>query len=155
MCENSINIGRVYKKEDLMRYFKALFGLLVKRFFSRRNIILLLILFLLSIYCVQNGIKEYKKGIDTNNEFKSLEIESFSDIKDYNAYSFIGFKILFIPGPTSIFFSNPVFLSELSARINSVTTLDIGSNCKGGRYLRAILPLRHAFPMLSGCWPAC
>jgi hypothetical protein len=100
---------------------------------------------LLSTYSVQNGIKEYKKRIETKNEFKSTELSFFNDIRNYNQYSYLGFKILFIPGMSSIFFSNPVFLSELSARINSVTCLDIGSNCKGGAIFKGNSPFAPRF----------
>lgn len=119
-----------------MLYFKALFRLVLKGFFTKRNIILLVVLLLLSIYCVQNGIKEYKKEVEKKNEFKSIELSFFNDVRNYNQYSYVGFKTLFIPSGSSVFFSNPILLSELSAKINSVITLNIVSNCKGGLVLK-------------------
>jgi ABC-type transport system involved in cytochrome c biogenesis ATPase subunit/uncharacterized membrane protein YhaH (DUF805 family) len=128
-----------------MRHFKAFFGFLLKRFFSRRNIILLLILLALSIYCTQQGIKERKKILNNFEGFKKLESFLFSQIRNYSKYASDGFKILVVPGTNIVFFSNPVLLSELSARINSITTLDIGSNCKGGLVLRGNSPFAPRF----------
>jgi ABC-type transport system involved in cytochrome c biogenesis ATPase subunit len=128
-----------------MKHFKALFVLLLKRFFSRRNIFLLLVLLVLSIYGTQQGIKERKQILNNLEEYKKAEASFFRDIKSYKNYSNMGFKILLIPGSASVFFSNPVFLSELYARINSITTLDIGSNCKGGLILRGNSPFAPRF----------
>jgi ABC-type transport system involved in cytochrome c biogenesis ATPase subunit len=128
-----------------MGHFKALFVLLLKRFFSRRNIFLLLVLLVLSIYGTQQGIKERKQILNNREEFKKLESTLFNKIRNYSKYSSDGFKIFLIPGSPSVFFSNPVFLSELSARINSITILDIGSNCKGGLILRGNSPFTQRF----------
>lgn len=128
-----------------MRRFKSIFVLLLKRFFSRRNLLLLLLLMILSIFGTQHGIKERKQMLNNQEEFKKLEASLFDKIRNYSKYSSDGFKILFIPGPASVFFSNPVFLSELSARINSITTLDIGSNGKGGLIFRGNSPFKPRY----------
>lgn len=128
-----------------MGHFKALFVLLLKRFFSRRNIFLLLVLLVLSIYSTQQGIKERKQILNDLEEFKNSASIEFNNIRHYSKYSQTGFKILLIPGPASVFFSNPVFLSELSARINSVTVLDIDNNCKGGLIFRGNSPFAPRF----------
>jgi len=119
--------------------------LLLKRFFSRRNIFLLLVLLVLSIYSTQQGIKERKQILNDLEEFKNSASIEFNNIRHYSKYSQTGFKILLIPGPASVFFSNPVFLSELSARINSVTVLDIDNNCKGGLIFRGNSPFAPRF----------
>ena len=133
-----------------MRYFKSIFSLVLKRFFSRRNILLLVLLLILSFYSTQQGIKEW--NINTNNigEFQKAESSFFNDHKNYRDYSNLGFKVLLIPGASSVFFSNPVLLTELSARVNSVTTLDIGSNCKGGLVLRGNSPFKPRFSNVIG-----
>lgn len=128
-----------------MRYFTALFQMAIKRLISRRNIILLVLLLILSIYGTQQGIKEYRILVSTKKEFKAIELSFFNNIKDYNAYSFIGLKILYIPGASSFFFSNPILLSELSAKVNSVITLNIFNNGKGGSVVRGNSPFRFRF----------
>jgi len=128
-----------------MGHFKSFFVLLLKIFFSRRNIFLLLLLLALSIYSTQQGIKEREQILNNLEEFKKAEASFFGDLEHYKDYSNMGFKVLLIPGSASIFFSNPVLLSELSARINSITILDIGSNCKGGLVLRGNSPFKPRF----------
>ncbi|UCH95191.1 MAG: hypothetical protein JSV88_33790 [Candidatus Aminicenantes bacterium] len=128
-----------------MRHFKAISGLVFKRFFSRRFIILLALILVLSVYSTQQGVKEKQKISANMEEFKKASASFFSALKHYKDYSNMGFSILFIPGDASVFFDNPVFLSELTARVNSITLLQIFSNCRGGLVLKGNSPFRPRF----------
>lgn len=106
---------------------------------------MLLLLLIISIYSTQQGIKESKQKLNNIEEFKKAEASFFDNMKHYKDHSYLGFRIIHIPGSSSVFFSNPVLLSELSARINTITILDIGSNCKGGLVLRGNSPFAPRF----------
>jgi len=114
-----------------MLHLIALFGLESKRFFSKRNLILFLFMFLIFLYGVNKGVDQYKDSIANSKEFQKVEKLIFSNVVNYTHYSFFGVRYLFVPSASAIFFSDTPMMSELSAKIDSTVTLKIYNDCKG------------------------
>jgi len=102
-----------------------------KRFFRLFNILILISILAVCVYFNLNGIQEYKDILKEKVEFQKMEEMIFLFLKNYTHYSIIGHRIFFMPSASSIFFSNPGAMSEISAHINSMEILDIYNNCKG------------------------
>lgn len=113
-----------------MGKFAAFLKLELKRFVNKRNIIIFLLIILLSLYYVNKGIDNHKRTLEISKEFQDVESILFSKILNYTHYSFLGFNLLFIPDIAEIFFVNTGKVSELTAKIDSVTTLNIKNDCK-------------------------
>ena len=114
-----------------MRHLYDFFLFELKRFLKRRNLIILLLMFALSLYFVYEGINDYKNITDRGLDFQKSESIMFSKILNYTHYSFYGFRLFFMPAASGIFFQTPGIMSELSAKIDSIVTLNIYNNCKG------------------------
>lgn len=114
-----------------MSKFAAFLKIELKRFICKRNIIIFLLILLLSLYYVNKGIDNHKKTQAKSKEFQNVEAILFSKILNYTHYSLHGFNLLFIPDKSEIFFNNTGKVSELTANIDSLTTMNIKNDCKG------------------------
>ncbi|NIM12761.1 MAG: hypothetical protein GTO45_11705 [Candidatus Aminicenantes bacterium] len=95
-------------------------------------IIIMLPIVIISGYGVHKSVNEFRQITANSKEFQESELAKFTKIANYQAYSLIGFSVLFIPeSVSSVFFDNPSYMNEISARINSLATLDIKKNCMG------------------------
>ncbi|UCH95403.1 MAG: ABC transporter permease subunit [Candidatus Aminicenantes bacterium] len=115
-----------------MSHLIALFLLGFKRFFNKRNLIAFLGMFLLLLYGVNKGIDNYKVIVQNSKEFQQIEVLMFSNFMSYTHYSLFGVHYFFVPSASSIFFTDLPMMSELSAKIDSISTVNIYSYCKGG-----------------------
>ncbi|MCP5051106.1 MAG: hypothetical protein GY940_28335 [bacterium] len=106
------------------------FPLELKRFFSKVNLVVLLIILLISLFVTNLQINDHKTLITSPENFQEVETTYFNHLKSYQFYSMEGFRVLFISTPASVLFANPSIMAELSARINSISKLDIFSNLK-------------------------
>ena len=130
-----------------MRY-AALFRFVVKRFFSKRNLIIFAVLSIIFLYSGHYGAVEYKSIINDSHEFKKIEDQLFDTIADYTEYSERGVNVFFHPTVLGAFFSNPPMFSELSGKVNSIFALNIYNNCKDGIVLGGNSSLRFRFSTL-------
>lgn len=101
-----------------------------KRFFCKRNSILVLIIILLSLVFLQYGIFEYKDILKRKEKFQEIEKIRVSKFINYRQYGAYGFRMLFVPSPISIFF------------INSGVIPDVTSYVDAGERLKLYLPLK-------------
>lgn len=113
-----------------MSKFAAFVKLELKRFVNKRNIIIFLLILLLSLYYVNKGIDNHKRTLEISKEFQDVESILFEALLNYAQYSSHGINLLFIPDIAEIFFTNTGKVSELTAKIDSVTTLNIRNDCK-------------------------
>lgn len=113
-----------------MSVFSSFFRLELKRFLNKKNVIILLIFFLLSIYLVYVGVIEYKDIVEKGKEFQKIEATMFGRLLNYQQYSIQGIRLLFLPTSPTIFFQNSNLFSDLYSRINQVISLSIGINSK-------------------------
>ena len=114
-----------------MSHLIALFLLGFKQFFSRRNLIVFLVMLLLLFYGVNKGIYNYKVMVENSKEFQKIEAMMFANVMTYLQYSNVGVRYMYVPSASVIFFTVPPLMSELAAKINSTINLDIYNNCKG------------------------
>lgn len=114
-----------------MRAFYDIFLLELKRLLSRKSIILFLLFLLFSLYFVQEGINEYKNVIKNKENFQEIERLNIRQFINYTQYGAYGFRLLFIPSPMSIFFSNSGVTSELTAFLDSGVRLKIYNSSLG------------------------
>ncbi len=99
-----------------------------KRIFRLKILIGLLLILGICLYSVHRGINENKSVPLKVTEFQKIENLIFNDMGNYDRISHTGFKVLFVPTTTGIFFTNPAMMSEIFARINTIATLHIYKN---------------------------
>jgi len=114
-----------------MHTFKAFFILEFKRFFGKRNGMLILMLFLLSLLFIQNGINEYKNILDHKEKFQEIEESKVSSYISYRVYGAYGFRMLFVPAPITIFFNKSGVISDMTSYVDSGERLIIYNSLKG------------------------
>ncbi len=108
----------------------------------------------LSSYLVNKGIDDYNKLKESEKSFIEIEKLMFSMLMNYLHYSFFGVRIMFVPSPAVIFFSEPGTMADLCAKIDSITTMDIFNNLKGKALFKDHFPgtLRFAgLNLMLGC----
>lgn len=111
--------------------FGSFFILEFKRFFSRKNIIILLLFFLLTLHFVDSGIDRHQQLNNNKIEFQKLEKFKVKQYVNYNQYGKYGFRLLFLPAPLSILFDNSGVFSEMTGNIDSGEVLKIYHSWKG------------------------
>lgn len=114
-----------------MAAFRSIFVIEFKRFFRPSNIFIIIAILAVCVYFNLKEVHEYKNILNEGEEFINLESLIFQNTDNYTYYSIIGFRVFFMPSASSIFFTNPDVMSEISSHINSIETLDIYNNCKG------------------------
>ncbi|MCK5056549.1 MAG: ABC transporter permease subunit [Candidatus Aminicenantes bacterium] len=114
-----------------MRPFGCFFILELKRFLTKKNVIVLLLFLLLSLYLVNSGANRYSSINENKEKFQKIEQLKVKQYINYNQYGKYGLRLLFIPSPLSIMFDNSGVFSELTANIDSGEVLRIYNSCKG------------------------
>ncbi|MGD2090275.1 MAG: hypothetical protein PVH61_29130 [Candidatus Aminicenantes bacterium] len=133
-----------------MLSFFELFRVDAKKFFSMITVIFLIVMLFLSSYLVNQGIDDYHKINENEQSFIKIEKMMFARLMNYLHYSFFGVRIMFVPSPAVIFFSEPGTTGEMSAKIDSIMTMEIFNNLKGKSLFKDHFPgtLRFAGLML-------
>ncbi|MFC2155491.1 ABC transporter permease subunit [Acidobacteriota bacterium] len=108
-----------------MTAFFRFFIIEFKRLLSRRNLVLFLLFLFLSLYFVQEGINDYKRVIQNKENFQQVERINIEKFVNYLQYGTYGFRLLFIPSPLNILFTNSGAISELTAFVDSGVRLRI------------------------------
>jgi ABC-type Na+ transport system ATPase subunit NatA len=114
-----------------MKTFSSFFLLELKRLYSKRNIVVFLLFFLLCQYLVQVRINEYKLKLENKAEFHEIERTNGEKFMNYSQYGTFGFRLMFIPPVISAFFSNSAVISELTAFVDSGVRLRIYNSLLG------------------------
>jgi hypothetical protein len=114
-----------------MSCFFALFRVDFKKFFSGITVIFLIVMLVLSFYLVNKGVNDYHKIKESEKRFIEIEKMMFNRIMNYLQYSFLGFRIMFVPSSAVIFFSEPGTMTDLCAKIDNMMTMEIYNNLKG------------------------
>jgi hypothetical protein len=103
----------------------------VKRFFCKKNLLMLLLMMVLFLYGVQKGINSYEYNFVSNNEFQKLEAAKIKKLTSYELYSQMGVNITFAPTFPVIFLASTMIPEEFAAKVNSIIAIDIYNNFKG------------------------
>lgn len=86
-----------------MRTFKAFLFLECRRFFSKRNIIIIVVFLALSLYFTSTGIRQYESLQKRKKEFQEVESQKVQNFKIWDQYGGYGLDIMFIPSKLSVF----------------------------------------------------
>jgi energy-coupling factor transporter ATP-binding protein EcfA2/ABC-type transport system involved in multi-copper enzyme maturation permease subunit len=114
-----------------MKDFCAFFVAEFKRLFSAKVIVALMLLLLLCLYFVQEGIQDYKDIADSKVKFQEIEKVKVGQYTHYRQYGSYGFRLLFIPSPLSVFFTNSGVAAEITSQVDSGEILKIYNSIKG------------------------
>lgn len=114
-----------------MRTFYATFIMEAQRLLNKKTAGVFLLFLILCLYFVQMGINNYKSIVETREEFQDIERLKAQQYINYAQYGAYGFRILFIPGPLSVYFVNSSVISELTANVDSGERLNIYNSFKG------------------------
>ncbi|MCU0289592.1 MAG: hypothetical protein MUF15_24765, partial [Acidobacteria bacterium] len=77
------------------------------------------------------GISNYKKSSEQKAVFQDVEITLINLYPTYRHYATYGFRILFLPAPLSILFTNSTTFQNITANIESGYRLNIYQSAKG------------------------
>ena len=114
-----------------MKAYKAFFIFEAKRFFCKRNSIIIAMLLFTSLLFVQLGINDYNNLLDRKEKFQDIEKNKVSMYINYTQYGTYGFPILFVPAPISVFFIHSCVIQDLTAYADSGERLKIYLQLKG------------------------
>ena len=114
-----------------MNTFSAIFGHESRRFLCKRNLIVFLLFILLSLYFIRDGIVQYNNVIENKDRFQEIESVKVEHYINYTQYGLFGFRLLFIPSPLSILFTNSSLVTGLIANVDSASVLKIYNSFKG------------------------
>lgn len=114
-----------------MRNFPSFFILEMKRLSCRRNLIILSIFLLFTVYFVQDGIGDFMHITASKEQFKEIERMKVSQYDYYNQYGKFGFRLLFIPSPLCSLFVNSSPFQEVISHVDSGFELNIYNSFKG------------------------
>jgi hypothetical protein len=95
-----------------MKTFSKFFKIELKRLFKIIPGATAIIFFALAMFFIMEGTLGYKDKLDKKEEFKKIEQAKVKKHYNYTIYGMQGFRILFMPRASNIFFMIPVhFLS--------------------------------------------
>jgi hypothetical protein len=102
-----------------------------KRMTGKRNLVIMLCLFILLILAVNQGINQEKQMPNKSKKFIQIQKKYFENATNYDGYGRDGVTMLFVPAATAVFFKNNIIPRDLTARVDSVVTMQVSSNMKG------------------------
>lgn len=114
-----------------MNTFKCFLLFEFKRSLTRRNLIAIILFFLLSLYLTNTGVQQYKEIMKNRKEFQEVEKRKVKQLNNYDQYGGYGFRLYFMPSVLSIFYNNTNLFTELSASIEVGEKLNIEDSFKG------------------------
>ena len=114
-----------------MNTFRSFFIFELRRFFGKRNIILIFLLLFLSLALTQISISEYKNTLNRKEKFQEIERTKVSQYISYTQYGGYGVRMLFVPAPISLFFMNSCVIPDMTSYVDSGERLKIYNTLKG------------------------
>jgi ABC-type Mn2+/Zn2+ transport system ATPase subunit len=111
--------------------FGAFFFLELKRFLSKKNMVVFLLFLLFCLYLVSTGVQQYNEMLEGKYEFRRMERKKVEQIVNYDQYGLYGFRLYFMPCTLSTLFYNSSHFTELTCRIDSGEKLNIYVLFKG------------------------
>jgi len=98
---------------------------------------------------VHKGAVESRKIWQDSREFKKIEALKFKNLLNYDEYADRGVNIFFSPYVSGILFSNPIMLSELSGKVNSIIALNIYNNCRNSVVMKGNSVFKFRFSSMA------
>ena len=102
---------------------------------------------LLIIFIAKGAFDDYEKTISEIKNFQKLDSEKIKVLRNYIEYSFYGVKSFFVPSPLGTLLKTSGTNAEISARVDSIISLNIFINVKGRALFEAdsTSPFRLSF----------
>lgn len=97
----------------------------------RRTLIMMGLIALVILIFVQSGVYKYVTLQQDKKEFQEIERLKVDSYKRVEEFGIIGLKLLFIPEPAIIFFSNSAVNFDIISHINSADVLDMDQSSLG------------------------
>jgi ABC-type transport system involved in multi-copper enzyme maturation permease subunit len=114
-----------------MKQFFYCFHFEFKRSLRGLSLILALLFTLMALYFVNNGANAYNDIITEKESFKKIEKMKVERYRNYTQLGEAGFRVIYIPPPLSVFFSNSGSFSNLNASMHVGEHLDMSNPFKG------------------------
>ena len=114
-----------------MRRFLYFLKTGMKQSLNRRNLTFAAVVFILSLVAVLRGLDDYNAALVESREFHEAEAVRLKNQLNYMAYAKEGIRVFVVPSATDIFFPTPAVFSQLTARVDTLATVEIQGNCKG------------------------
>ncbi|MFC2155929.1 hypothetical protein ACFLRB_05525 [Acidobacteriota bacterium] len=121
-----------------MTSFAAFFMMEWQQFKRKRNIIILLILWVSLLLLVINGIHQHENFTQREQEFVEIEALNMQKFPDYDVYGDEGISVQYCPGPTGIFFVSLGISPDLIGKVDSLVNIGIFDNYKGKSLFRGL-----------------
>jgi hypothetical protein len=97
---------------------------------SRLNIVVALLILAMGLGLLQFHVSEYKKTEDQKTVFQDVEKIMIETYPTYRHYASYGFRLMFLPSPLSILFSNSTVFQDMTANIETGHRLQIYQSLK-------------------------
>lgn len=114
-----------------MANFHTFISFEFKRIIGKRNLYIMLCTLILLIIAVNYGINQEKKMPEKIQKFIQIQKKYFENATNYDGYGRDGITMLYVPSAASVFFKNNIIPRDLTARVDSVVTLQVINNMKG------------------------
>jgi len=111
--------------------FKTVLKFEAIKLFSRRNFKILFALFILFAVFCWDGISDYKTFLENKKPFQEMERDKVSLHIHYTFYGIRGVRLLFIPSPLSVIFSDLAVFPGMTAHVDTGEKLNISNSFKG------------------------
>ncbi len=98
---------------------------------SKMYVIPILIILALALGFVQYHVSEYKRSLGQKAVFQKVEIDMVNIYATYRHYATYGFRVMFLPAPISILFTNSTVLQDMTANVFPGHRLHIYQSLKG------------------------
>ena len=99
-----------------------------RRLASPRHTVPALLLAVLALYLVISGTIHYRRVLDEKQAFSEYESRKVSQYVNYEQYGGLGFRIMYLPSPLSIYFeARPI----TSSKIDTSEIIEINNSFKG------------------------
>jgi len=111
--------------------FRGIMGYESKKLFIRRNIIILVVLFIFLALLCWDGIGDYKKIMANKKPFQEMERDKVAMHLHYTFYGVRGVRLLYVPGPLSVIFNDSAVFDGMMSQVDSAEKLEISNSFKG------------------------
>lgn len=106
-------------------------------FLSKRNLVIIGFLFVLTLSLTQYGIFQYKDTVEEKAYFQEFEKKKVDSFFSYRLYANYGFRIASFPSPLSILFINSAPLGDMITQIDTSERLKIYTPLQSGGAFKA------------------
>ncbi|MCU0287809.1 MAG: hypothetical protein MUF15_15640, partial [Acidobacteria bacterium] len=103
----------------------------VKLVLSMRNLFPILLILTVALGFIQYGVSTYKYSQEQKASFQTFETQIVDIYATYRHYATYGFRVMLLPAPESIFFTNSTVLQDMTGNIFPGHRLHIYKSLKG------------------------